>query len=302
MLMRNRKLAILGFHRVLEQKDDIETYPDKVEFEGVLRMLKRCFNVLPLVEGVNGLRSGKLPSRALVLTFDDGYLDNFTVALPLLQKFDLPATCFVATGFLHGDCMWNDKIIHAVKSCPDPELDLTSLQFPTFELSDSKQRGFAIGELLKRLKYLPYDERAEAVDKVVQMSNAAPVDRLMMNADEVRLLHRAGVEIGAHTVTHPILSRLSPERGQVEIADSKRELEAVIGHRVASFAYPNGRPNQDYDEGHVKSVMSEGFDLAVSTHWGCARRDSDHFQLPRMAIYGKSLVKSALRLYRSYFQ
>ena len=65
MLMRNRKLAILGFHRVLEQKDDIETYPDKVEFEGILGMLKRCFNVLPLVEGVTRLRRGKLPPRAL---------------------------------------------------------------------------------------------------------------------------------------------------------------------------------------------------------------------------------------------
>ena len=95
---------------------------------------------------------------------------------------------------------------------------------------------------------------------------------------------------------------MSLERGQGEIAESKRELEDVIGHRVASFAYPNGRPNQDYDPEHVESVMSQGFDLAVSTHWGCARRDSDHFQLPRMAIYGKSLVKSALRLFRSYYQ
>ena len=139
-----------------------------------------------------------------MLTFDDGYLDNLTVALPLLQKFDLPATCFVATGFLQGDCMWNDKVIHAVKACPDPQLDLSSLNFPLFELTNNQQRGYAIGELLKRLKYMPYDERAETVERLVKLSKARPVDRLMMNADEVKQLHHAGVEIGAHTVTHPI--------------------------------------------------------------------------------------------------
>src|SRR5205814_8341026 len=106
-------------------------------------------------------------------------------------------------------------------------------------------------------------------------------NNLMLTTEQLRGLRDAGMEIGAHTVNHPILSRLPAVHARREIADSKARLEAILGERVSLFAYPNGKPGQDYLPEHVQLVREAGFDAAVSTHWGACDRHVDAYQVPR---------------------
>jgi peptidoglycan/xylan/chitin deacetylase (PgdA/CDA1 family) len=122
----------------------------------------------------------------------------------------------------------------------------------------------------------------------------------MMNADEVRGLAEAGVEIGAHTVTHPILSKLSPDAAWAEIADSKAALESILGCKVKTFAYPNGRPEKDFTAADVERVRKAGYIGAVTTKWGCATPQADAFEIPRQGIWGTSRIKLWLQLMRNF--
>jgi len=115
-------------------------------------------------------------------------------------------------------------------------------------------------------------------------------------------LHASDMEIGAHTVTHPILARLDPERAASEIGDSKRRLEAITGSPVSLFAYPNGKPGRDYRREHVGMVKQLGFEAAVSAAQGVAHAASDSFQLPRFTPWDRTPGKFVLRLFHNTFR
>src|SRR6185295_2112486 len=107
---------------------------DAAAFDWQMECLSRCFRVLPLSEAVERLRQGTLPGRAACVTFDDGYADNAEVALPILRRHGLCATFFVATGFLDGGIMFNDRVIEAVRGAPGAQLDLTPLGLGRFDI------------------------------------------------------------------------------------------------------------------------------------------------------------------------
>jgi peptidoglycan/xylan/chitin deacetylase (PgdA/CDA1 family) len=131
------------------------------------------------------------------------------------------------------------------------------------------------------------------------MADADLPDDLMLTSQQVRALHDAGMGIGAHTVTHPILTRISDETARSEAGEGKRTLERLIGVPVTLFAYPNGRPGRDYDKRHVGLIRSLGFHAAVSTGWGAATRESDVYQLPRFTPYGRTPTEIGLRFMRN---
>ena len=122
------KLSILIFHRVLSKADPLlPSEPSAAQFDALLRHIKTRFAVLPLSDAVRRLYDGTLPAGALAITFDDGYADNLAVAAPILQRYGIPATVFISTGYLDGRCMWNDLVIEAFRSSKQAELDLTTL-------------------------------------------------------------------------------------------------------------------------------------------------------------------------------
>lgn len=297
------RLSVFIFHRVLPQPDPI--FPDEVDavrFDNILGWLADWFHVLPLDEAARRLQSGSLPARAAAITFDDGYADNHAVALPLLRRHGLPATFFVATGFLDGGRMWNDTVIEAVRRCPAPTLDLSVLGLGQHDVGSVPARRAAIGALIRQIKYLPADERAQVTQGIADAAGARLPADLMMSSEQVRELDRAGMQIGAHTVSHPILARLDGPAARREIDDSRQFLEALIGHRVTLFAYPNGRPGSDYVPEHARLVQELGFDAAVSTAWGTATRDTDPFQIPRFTPWDRGKLKFGLRTMRNIRQ
>ena len=283
------------YHRVLAAPDPL--FPgeiDRAAFAIQLGLLKSSFNVLALDEAVRLMRAGRLPPRAACITFDDGYADNAVEALPILQRFGLPATFFVATGFLDGGRMWNDTVIELVRRAPGTLFDARTAGLGQLPLGDVAARRAAIGTLIGHLKYLPMEERLALVERLAGEADYALPQDLMMSSGQVRQLHAAGMGVGAHTVNHPILAAIPAGQAGDEIAAGKQRLETLLGAPVPLFAYPNGKPDVDYRAEHVGIVRELGFEGAVSTAWG--GRCGDLYQLPRFTPWDLDAPRFQLRL------
>lgn len=295
------RLAILIFHQVLHRPDPMRPdAPDAELFARQLDTLIQHFRVLPLIDAIKRLHDGSLPARAASITFDDGYADNIEVALPLLQRRQLHATFFVASGFLDGDCMWNDRIIEAVRDAPGEQLDLTGIGLGAHLLTGWEQRWRTAEALIGALKYLPAAERKERVASLAAACRSNRKPGLMMTRAQLRSLGAAGMDIGGHTVNHPILAATDPKSARAEISRGREELEELLSRRIDLFAYPNGRPGRDYASEHARLVRELGFKAAVSTAWGAARSGHDLYQLPRFTPWDKTPLRFVLRLFRNY--
>ena len=294
------RLTILIHHRVRRAPDPL--FPGELDaehFERHLGIVSALFNVLPLAEALRRLRDGTLPARPAAITFDDGYADNAEVALPILQRHRLHATFFVSTGFLDGGRMWNDTIIESLRIAVGDILDLAPIGLRAFGIATVAERRATIKAVIDSSKYLPATERDDRCREIARIAGATLPGNLMMTTDQVRALHLAGMGIGAHTVSHPILSRIPEAMARREIGDGRDALEAITRTPVTLFAYPNGKPGSDYRDEHVRIVRSLGFAAALSTGWGAATRASDVFQLPRFTPWDRTAPKIALRFMRN---
>ena len=297
------KLSILIFHRVLPQQDPLfPEEPFAAQFDSVIRHISSRFRVLSLAEAVNALGRGTLPARALAITFDDGYADNLAIAAPILQRHRVPATVFVATGYLDGGCMWNDLVIEAFRATPRDALDLQSIGLSSFHLHSHDDRRRAIDDVLAHIKYLPQDERQDRAERILRTAEVSAPSGLMLTRESLRALHATGIDVGAHTVTHPILARLASDAAWHEIRKSKQDLEALLGKSVDLFAYPNGRPDEDYTAEHVSMIRETGFSAAVTTAPGAAQRASDVYQLPRFTPWSRDPLRFDLMMLRNLRQ
>ena len=291
------RLSILIYHRALHTPDPIlHGEIDAATFEQLMTLLRDEFNVLPLGEACARLTRGALPARAACITFDDGYADNEQIALPILKRLGLPATFFVSTGFSSGGIMFNDAVIEAVRRAPAGSHDLSSLSLGIHSLDDSASRRAAIDALLGQIKYRPIEERIALAQQVAGAMQSTLPATLMMRPAQINRLHDAGMEIGGHTVNHPILTLLDDRQARAEIVGGKHRLEEITGAPVTLFAYPNGKPGRDYGPRDVELVRQAGFVAAVSTTAGAANRASDPFQLPRFTPWDRSPCRFGLRL------
>ncbi len=291
---------ILIFHRVPLSRDSLMPgEPHQGEFASLMGALKRRFSVLPLPEALDRLAANELPPASLSITFDDGYADNATVAAPILSDLGLSATFFIATGFLDGGRMWNDTVIETVRRHHAGMLDLRPIGLGEHTVNDATRRQ-VVETVITAIKHRPAVERAELVAAIAQHAGDLP-DDLMMTGAQVRALAAAGMTIGGHTVNHPILTRISDEEARQEIKGGKQTLEDLIEAPVDLFAYPNGKPGQDYGPAHVTMVRELGFGAAVSTSPGVSRGDTDRYQLPRFTPWDRSHGRFLLRLLMNRF-
>jgi peptidoglycan/xylan/chitin deacetylase (PgdA/CDA1 family) len=298
---RHQVLTTLIFHRVLPAQDPLRPGElDLVRFDKLMTFVTRNFAALPLPEAVNRLEQGTLPKRACCITFDDGYADNLTVALPILEKHKLPATVFVATGYLDGGRMFNDAVIDAIALTKVDRLDLRDLGLDMYPLDGIREKLATISTILNRIKFSPPELRDRQVAGILDTADCGPLPvDIMLTSRQVKELAQRGVEIGGHTVAHTILTTLDDERAFDEIKSGKLHLEEITGRPVTSFAYPNGKPGRDYAKHHVPMVQKAGFARAVSTSYGAGVFESDKFQLPRFTPWGCSSFKWSAMLTRN---
>ena len=295
------ELTILIYHRVHPGADAL--FPNSLDarrFDEQMSWVGSALNVVPLNEAIEMLYQGRLPSGTVCITFDDGYRDNLEVALPILNRHGISATIFVASGFLDGGRMWNDTVIEAVRRAPGSGIDLAFLGLGYRPLGTSAARRTVIKEVIETMKYLPSDDRQANADALARaVGEDLPCD-MMLRSEQVRELHAAGIDIGAHTVSHPILARLDDKTARSEIADGRQMLESILGAPVSLFAYPNGKPGTDYGPSHVAMVRDFGFSAAVSTRPGASDSHTDRYQLPRYSPWGKSFLRFGANFGRNY--
>ena len=265
-------------------------------------MSSRHFHPVALEQGLEQLRAGTLPPRAVAVTFDDGYTDNLLHALPLLQKYRVPGICFVATDYLSGGCMFNDRVIDAVRRMKGGEIDVSWLGLGRLSCQSIEARRSAIDRILGALKYQPPEERVAGAERLADSVGVSAPQGLMMSNSQIRALEAGGMSLGAHTCSHPILKCVSQPQARREIASSRAVLESLLGKPIRLFAYPNGRRSQDFTDRDVAEVRAAGFSFALTTDWACARANSDPLLLPRINVAGYRGEALGLRLGRYFFE
>ncbi|MBK8744995.1 MAG: polysaccharide deacetylase family protein [Propionivibrio sp.] len=291
------QLSVFIFHRVFPEPDLL--FPDEPDaqcFNQILGWIKSWFNVLPLDQAISKLKCESLPERAAAISFDDGYADNRTVALPILLRHRLTATFFIATGFLDGGRMWNDSIIESVRACREPILDLQPVALGAYPVGTCQEKREAIAAIIAKVKYRAIRERIEVTSRIATLANVSLPTDLMMSSRQVKEMLEAGMQIGAHTVSHPILASIDLAEARDEMSGSKIFLENLLAERVSLFAYPNGKPGIDYLSEHVSLAQEIGFDAAVTTAMGSARSGVDLYQVPRFTPWDRSELRFGVRL------
>jgi peptidoglycan/xylan/chitin deacetylase (PgdA/CDA1 family) len=279
-----RKFQILAYHRVVPEADPFAIgVVTRAQFAAQLSVLSSCFRVVSLDRLIEELDAGGPAPGTVCITFDDGYRDNHDHALPLLRQYGLSATCFLSTGFIGTRrAPWHDVVLQAFKGSRRDRFD-----FPPAGIANEKMEGPA-GRAAVAMRVLPWlkrhgpRERDALIADIVQACGAPPEpeERLMLNWDEVRALTAGGFTIGAHTVNHPILSKLSAEEMEAEVAGSRDAIEAQLRIPVRHFAYPNGQPG-DFDDRTIAMVRKLGFASAVTTLPGVNEPDTSRYEWMR---------------------
>jgi peptidoglycan/xylan/chitin deacetylase (PgdA/CDA1 family) len=307
--LRPRALILL-YHRIAESPRDpwgLAVTPQ--HFDEHLAALRRAGAPVTLRALVSDLKRGAVRPGSVVVTFDDGYADNATTALPLLERHDVPATCFVTTGAVASarEFWWDEleRLLLGVKRLPaelrlaiagrEALFRLPAGASPTAQPGaswrawedDRSPRAHAYRWCYERLFPLPDDERRAALAELAAAVDgdvtARPTHRCLSRDELARLAQSPLIEIGAHAATHTPLAALSPTQQDAEIRESKRYLEQAIGRSLESFAYPYGRPG-DWDPGTATRVSRAGFACACTTVRETVRPTSNLFQLPRVAV------------------
>jgi len=297
-LTSRNKLPILIYHQVLAQPDPYRPCtPTAEQFRRQMIILQRYFNPLSVDEALPLLRNNQLPANSICVTFDDGYLNNLTIAAPILKELEIPATVYVASAFTGADNMWNDQLIDFLSDEEHTEYDLSIIDAGNHVIINNRQRHQLIDTVLKHVKYMPIAQRLDLVEQLLTSHHHQEQTAKMMNQEQLAQLSHYGVSVAAHTHDHPIMAvlPLAEQREQLQ-----RNIDCLTQWQVAGeslgFAYPNGKLDHDFSQETADLVKEMGLSYAVTTHAGICTPDSDVFQLPRASSWEKRPLRFHLRL------
>lgn len=295
-------LRVLTYHRVANGVESstltprlISTTPDN--FREQVAYLARHYDVVSMAEVLEALQyRRRLSSRSVLITFDDAYVDFKETAWPILREHCLPATLFVPTAYPdHPERgFWWDRLWRAVMGTSQTVLRGRRMEVP---IESPEDRRMGLPKLHTYIKSLPHKEAMAFVDRICAFCGEIPTDqRTVLNWSELRELVREGVTLGAHTRTHPILTRMSLPKARIEIRGSQEDLHRKIGKVLPIFSYPNGA----YNETILRVMREEGFLLSVTGEDGFNNLESvDALRLRRINITPRTtLAIFRLRLLR----
>ena len=284
-------LLVLNYHRIGDPRQSPldhglwSALPE--DFESQVAFLVRHFDVV----SVNDLDevTRQPDGRFVLLTFDDGYIDNYTHAYPTLRKFGCPATFFVATGFIDRPRMsWWDEIAWMVRSSPRDRLEPSEWN-PRVILFDEPAREMAVRHLLRIYKALRPSATDQFLDHLADATDSGrcPPDtahKEWMTWEMIREMRDGGMTFGGHTETHPILASLDPDQQQMEIDAGLNRLEAELGPRPLAFSYPVGQ-HDSFNEITRACLTDAGIRWAFSYYGGyCRFPIHDPYDIPRVAV------------------
>jgi peptidoglycan/xylan/chitin deacetylase (PgdA/CDA1 family) len=277
-----RDVRVLAYHRVLPELDEARYKFDvhlvsavREEFDWQMAYVARRFRPVTCKQVVDAINGGPpLPRRAVMVTFDDGFDDNCTVAFPILRRHGVPALFFLATGYIGTQrVFWFDWLVHVLLATAVPEIRLEALDVTLNLAGSSDSRRDEAFKLLRLLKRVPDAQRLEVLEDLrhlarVELSAADAALSAPMTWAQVREMSQGGMEFGSHTVSHPILSRVIDDAQlQHELTDSKRAIEAVTELPVTALAYPVGGSGAVSDK-VVNATASAGYGFAFTYETG----------------------------------
>ena len=297
--MASRKvLTVLAYHRVYDIGDeslfpfDPELISASTEgFAWQMEFVRRYYSPICFGDLLEALHHGKpLPPRSLIVSFDDGHLDNYIHAFPVLKSLGIPATIFLSTDYIGSTrTFWFDRVVALIYHAPAGEVNIARLLLKLTLGHQVSMRRSAAQEILSRLKLLPDSERHAVLgDLETMLSQYCPESVSCASGaltwEQVLEMSRAGIEFGSHTVTHPVLTMLEDTQLHYELAESKRVLESKLGHAVPVLAYPVGG-HHAFDQRVIASARGCGYHLGVSYLSGVNPLDAlETFSIKRLHV------------------
>lgn len=280
ILMYHRVAAIPGYNTPLVVAPN--------NFERHMEYIRKKCHSMHLLELAEVIQKKRLPKRAVVITFDDGYIDSYLEAFPVLEHFNVPSTIFVSSASINSSRgFWWDELDNILLSPTNrPEMLIVTIKGKMYEwhLGPNSKRIEIRKKVNSLLRPLSTSERETVLAELRTWAGTLPEydsECRPMTAEELRQLQQNQlIHLGAHTKTHPLLSLLSLEEQYEEIVGGCRELESVIGQSVDSFAYPYG----DFNDISVEIVGAAGFKAACTTLPGIVESGDDVVQLPRFWV------------------
>lgn len=300
---RSQSAQILVYHRVNDENDSIFPGVPTRAFAEQMEYVAENYRVCSLAETVERIRSDDVPADLLTITFDDGYRDNYIHAFPILNRLGLPATIFLATDAIDsGRMLWHDRVFYALRATQARSLEQFGENGQTYPLNTTAEKRHALTEVLKFLWSLDDSERCLWVERLTQQlvgEKSLNSNGLMLRWADIKVMKEHHIGFGGHTVTHPILSKISVRQIRREIRDSKEIIESKLEMPVKHFAYPVGR-REDFTNTVKNELRDAGFECAVSTIFGANDSKRDLFELRRVTPWDSDIDSFALRL--SYFR
>ena len=289
-LVPSRYLAILRYHAICGAEGygyaDPQICITPENFERHVAYLSRAYAVVRLDEATARIAAGEpLPANAVAITFDDGYADNLGAAR-ILARYGATATFYITAGCLAGgQPFWPSEIRHLVDAIRTPRLrieaDGVALDLP---LDNARDRAAAVKALTKAFKSNLIPVREALREALRRLAGDPPMPRIMLTWDEVREMHRLGMTIGSHTMTHPNLPSAGPEAARAELSASRARLENETQAPVTMFSYPNGGADRYLNADVQAAVRESGYLAATTSRNAFATTGSDLYALERIEV------------------
>ena len=282
---------ILGYHRISAMQSDFyQVCVSPENFAGQMDALRQYAHPISLSKLVQCLKQNALSPKSVAVTFDDGYADNLHVAKPILEKYDIPATVFICTGYMGREFWWDelDRLVRSSQADPRAlRLQAGGTYFKwepprvNSEMNESDFQRKVRRALYHFLLSLDVEDQNYAMGVIRNWAKVpspeVPTPRAMSEEELFQLVDGGLIELGSHTSHHPMLPQLSFERQREEIQSGKNDLETLLGKKIAGFSYPNGQATAD-----VKRIVQEmGFTYACTSLHDVVRPTSDLHDLTR---------------------
>jgi len=293
-----RNLAkVFTFHRIGPSSSCFNStiIISKILFLEILEYIRCKYDIITPFQ-LCELARNNTSRRLALITFDDGYMDIFNNAFPILQQLSIPFTVFLTSGALdRGYTDW-DRLDYSLIKMVGRTLDLSKVGISQIEVrQESISTLHSI--LHQALKKVGNELRLEIITEIERQAQILPLERTMLTWDQVRIMNDSGLAFfGAHTVTHPILTQISTIKAREEITGCRDRLHAELGFQPRLFAYPNGRAG-DYNEKIISILKDEGFSMAFTTVPGIITSDIDWFEVNRFDVTQENCVSTKGNLF-----
>ena len=296
---QEKNIQILIYHRVNNDRDPFFPALPTDIFARQMEYLVSYFNICSLESAIERIKHRDVLDNTVVVTFDDGYADNYVNAFPILKRLSIPATIFLTTDVIGtGKVLWHDRVFSAFRNTHMNFLEGIGQNFTGYPLKTIEEKLIAQWHTLRFLRSLNNQERRFWINRLVdqlKVEDRKEIPYIMLTWDEVRIMYHSGMLFGSHTITHPILSRLSSDEAIVEIHGSKKIIEENLGKSIKTFAYPNGKLS-DFNETTKDILKESGYTCGLTTVFGVNEINQDLFELRRATPWDHNIHIFGLRL------